>query len=107
MDVLALFQTLGAMVAGIVAVAELVDKFWNLDGVASQVRSLAIGILLGVVGAGFQLGMFADPTVLGDVAWYLGGGAIGLGAGFMANWAFATPVVLKLLELLKLRPKQS
>ena len=108
MDILGMFGTLTTLVAAITVVAELLDKIgWHLEALAAQLRALAVGIILGAAGAYFKLGMFADPAVVGGQAWYVAGPLIGLLAGFPANWAFATPAVKFILELLKLRPKEA
>jgi hypothetical protein len=98
------FTTFGALAAATTVVAELVNRFWVLDGVGAQVRSLALAILLGVGGAVFHMGFFADPlTLFGTMNVYLGGAVIGLAAGVIANWSFATPIVKFILEFLKIR----
>jgi hypothetical protein len=107
-DLFGIFGTLAALVVGITVVAEFIDRLgWHLEALAAQLRALAVGIILGAVGAYFKFGMFADPAVTGGQAWYVSGPLIGLLAGFPANWAFATPAVKFILELLKLRPKQA
>lgn len=103
-NILNAFTTLTAMVTGIIFVAEIIDRLWNLDGTASSIRQVVIGILFGVAGAGLKLGMFADPYIFTSMAWYMGGAIIGLAAGAMAAWSFVSmPIVKFILELLKIR----
>jgi len=99
-----IFVNIAVLISAVLALSEFVDKFWDLEGVASQARSLVIGALVGTLGAYLDLGMFADPTVIGAQPDYISGPVIGLGAALMANWSFTTPFVQYLLELLKLRP---
>jgi hypothetical protein len=104
MDISTIFSSVLAMTAAVIALSEFVDRFWKLIDVAAQVRSLAIGIILGAAGAGLQLGMFSDPTVIGPNAWYVAGPLIGLLCGLIGNWSFATPFIKWLLEFLKIAP---
>jgi hypothetical protein len=104
------FASVGAMSAAVIVISEAIEKIgWKLQGLASNLRALAVGIALGAIGAGFGLGMFADPAVLGDAgplsAWYIGGPLVGIMAGLVGNLLFLLPVVKTVLELLKLRPK--
>lgn len=105
--ILTMFQSVALMAAAVVVISEFVDRFWKLQDWKSQLRSLGIGLAIGEIGAGFSLGMFADPTVIGTNPWWLAGGLIGILAGLTGNWTFATPLVKALLELLKIRPKQT
>jgi len=104
MDLMAIFAGMAAMTGAVVALAEFIDKFWDLEGTAAQLRSLAIGILLGMAGAGFHLGMFADPSWQGGQAWYVVGGATGILSGLVGNWTFATPFIQWLLGVLHISP---
>ena len=107
MDLQAVFSTLSALAGGVLVLEELVDRFWNLDGISSQVRTLVLGVALGEIGAGFSFGMFADVTVCGSQVWYVCGAAIGFTGGCIANFAFLTPLAKWVLELLKIRPKSN
>lgn len=100
-----IFENLAAMTAGVVVIAEFVDRFWHLEDWTSQLRAIVLGLALGELGAFFSLGMFADPQVIGSNPPWLAGGLIGLVAGLVGNWAFATPLAKMILEALKIRPK--
>lgn len=99
------FTTVTAIATMILFFEEAIDRFWNLDGVASQVRTLGIGVLIGEIGAYFNLGMFSDPLVVGSNVWYVSGLAVGIFSTITANLAFLTPLAKAILELLKIRPK--
>jgi len=104
MDFLTLFNSLAAMTLGVVAISEFINKFWTLVDVPAQIRSLVVGILVGLVGSGFHLGIFADLAWQGGNAWYLVGALTGLLTGLVGNWTFATPLVQWLLTFLKITP---
>jgi hypothetical protein len=108
MDLNSMFLNMGVLIAAILAVSEFLEKIgWKLEGTASQVRSLGVGAVLGTLGAWLKLGMFALVSVTGDQPFYVSGPLIGIGAAVMSNWSFATPFVKYILEMLKLRPKES
>ena len=107
-DIIVGWDTLAVIWASTIAISEFVDKFWDLDGVAAQIRTWAIGIVLGAAGGIFGLGMFADPAVCGEAAMpaVLCGAIVGLVAAILANFAFLLPVVKWVLEKVKIRPKE-
>ena len=102
-----IFATVGALAVAVLFAEEFIDRFWNLDGTASQVRTVVLGFAFGLVGAYFDLGMFAPEAGLicsyGDVVCGL---AIGGYAAILANLVFLTPLAKAILELLKIRPKE-
>lgn len=100
------FTTITSIAAMIMVLEELIDRFWNLDGTLSQIRTLGIGAIIGEIGAYFNLGMFNDPLVYGNNAWYICGFAVGVFAAITANLVFLTPLAKAILELLKIRPKE-
>lgn len=105
-----LFASVGAMSAAVIVISELLEKIgWKMQGLVSNIRALVVGVILGGVGAGLHLGMFADPAVLGEAgwasAWYVGGPLVGIMAGLAGNLLFMLPAVKAVLEMLKLRPK--
>jgi len=104
MDFLTTFNTIAALTGATITITEFVNRFWVLVDVAAQVRSLVIGIVLGLVGAGFNLGMFSDATWFGTQPWYLVGGLIGVMAGLVGNWSFATPLIQWVLAAFKITP---
>lgn len=106
MDIGSFFASVATMVALVIALSELIDKLWKLNGVVAQIRSLFVGVGLGELGAGFNLGMFADTSWWGANPWYVVGALVGVMAGLTGNWTFATPIVKWVLELLKIRPKE-
>jgi hypothetical protein len=108
MDLNSIFLNVGALMAAILAFSEFLEKAgWKLQGVASQVRSLGVGGVLGTLGAWLKLGMFADILVTGGQPFYVAGPVIGLAVAVMANWSFTTPLIQYILEMLKLRPKNA
>ena len=98
------WETLAVIWASTIAISELVDRYWDLEGTAAQVRTWVIGVLLGAVGGIFKFGMFANPEVCGTVEPILCGALVGLTAAIAANFTFLLPVVKWLLEKVKIRP---
>lgn len=101
------FATLGAIAALIMVIEELIDRVWNLDGVFSQIRTIIIGLILGVAGAYLDLGMFADPECCIGISDLWCGLAIGFAAAVGSNVVFLTPLAKAILEILKIRPKEN
>lgn len=103
------FASLGGLTALVIVLAELVDRFWKLDGLVSNVRAVVIGIILGEIGALFHLGMFADPAIAAEAgtfaAWYWVGLFVGLQAGLQGSLLFMLPIAKAILEAIKIRPK--
>lgn len=100
------FETLAILSATVLGLEEFIDKFWNLDGLASQIRTVVLGAASSTLAAWLGWGMFGDPAVCGGNPFYVCGPLIGLVATIGANMAFnAGPLVPKVLESLKLRPK--
>ena len=97
--------TFAGLMAAVLMLEEVVDRVWDLNGVASQVRSIVIGILGATVLAFFNLFMFADPAMCGGNPWYVCGPLVGAGAGLAANFAFLLPAVRGVLEGIGIRPK--
>lgn len=102
------WETIGAIAAIIVVLSDLIDKFWHLDGVISQARTLVVGILVSLTGYLLGAGMFAAEVVastLGSVLpHWLGVIVVGAYASALAWFAYAQPLIKWLLELLKIRP---
>lgn len=97
--------TFVGLMAAVLVLEELVDRVWDLNGVASQVRSIVIGIVGTTALAAAHLFMFSDPAVYGTHEWYVAGPLIGLGAGLASNFAFLLPAVRAILESLGIRPR--
>lgn len=78
---LEMFASFTALVAGVAAVTQLLKKLFNTQGIITDIMSWLVGIVLGLIGYFFKLGMFAE------IVWYA---AIlyGLLAGFTANKGF-------------------
>jgi hypothetical protein len=102
MDFTTLFNSVAALTLAVIALSEFINRFWILVDVAAQVRTLVVGVVLGMVGSGFHLGMFADLAWQGGQAWWLVGGLVGLLCGLVGNWSFATPIVQWLLAAFKI-----
>jgi hypothetical protein len=100
-----IFATLTSLWLATTMASEAIDKPWHLDGLAAQVRSLVIGALGGLFGAYMKWGMFSDPATCASQSIVLCGLVVGLAAGLIGNWSFASPIVQFILQFLKLRPK--
>jgi len=103
----AIFATLASIAIAVSTCEEWIDRVWNLDGAAAQIRTLALGVVLGFGGAMLDWGMFADPATCGNRPDIICGPIIGFAAALGANFAFTTPLLKVLLELLKIRAKSS
>ena len=98
------FNTIAGLAAFILVAEEWIDRVWNLDGIASQVRTWFVGAILGNVGAYFKIGLFVD-LLLGGQAWYVVGSVVGILCAIGGNVIFQTPAVKAILEALKIRAK--
>lgn len=99
------FESIAALVAFVLIVSEWIDKAWNLDGTASQIRSFIIALLASTAGSYFNVGLFAAPET-GTFGWYYEGPIVGAYVGIICNWAFLTPAAKSILELIRVRPKE-
>lgn len=95
------FATIAAMAALVLAIEEMADKVWDLDGLASQIRTGVIGIGLGMAGAGLEIGLF--ETMNSSLPWYLQGGIVGLMSAFGGNFLFSTPLGKQILKMIRLK----
>lgn len=95
------FATIAAMAGLVLVIEELADKMWDLDGLASQIRTGVIGIGLGMAGAGFEIGLF--ETMSSGLPWYLQGGIVGLMSAFGGNFLFSTPLGKQILKMIRLK----
>lgn len=100
------WSTTAAIGVTVMVFEELIDRVWDLSGVASQIRTLCIGAVLGLAGAVFGIGMFTDPAVCATNIPALCGLLVGVSAAIAANFAFLLPISKSILEALKIRPKE-
>ena len=93
---------LSAFTSGI---SELVDRYWHLDGYPSAIRTLVLGVVVGVVGSLSNLGMFADFTaVCSSNSAIVCGALVGLYSGVTAAVAWLTGLLRVLWQFLGIRP---
>lgn len=93
----------------LVAVEEMIDRVWDLNGTASQIRVAVMGILSST---GFAYGgifLFSVPEAYGTLAWYFAGPIVGAVISVMAMFGFDNPTIGPLLkgvmEMIGLRPQ--
>lgn len=96
------FVSIPLLVGLIVVVSEGIDKYWDLEGIKSWIRSWVIAIILCLMGAYFNIGIFADE---GLWPWFAEGPFCGILLGLAANGLFSIPGVTKVLEFIKVREK--
>jgi hypothetical protein len=75
---LAMFVSITALAAGIVALTALIKNLLNTSGLITDIISWVLGPVLGIIGWYFKLGMFAD------MLWYMAL-LYGVLAAFYAN----------------------
>lgn len=75
---LAMFVSITALAAGIVALTAFIKNLLNTSGLITDIVSWVLGPVLGIIGWYFKLGMFAD------MLWYMAL-LYGLLAAFYAN----------------------
>jgi len=85
-------------------IAELVDRYWHLDGYSAAVRTLVLGVVIGVVGSLSSLGMFADPATCTTNSIFICGALVGLYSGITATVAWLTGLLRVLWQFLGIRP---
>lgn len=98
-------STIFAVIAVMMLAEEAIDRVWDLNGLAAQIRAISIAVLMSTAGALFGWGMFFDPSVCGSNAWFICGPLVGLGAGAVGALGFKLEIVRAALELLGIRPK--
>lgn len=100
------WNTLAVMALVVSGFAEAIDRFWHLDGVASAGRTLALGAILGVIGAYADFGMFADPETCTTNSDLVCGLLIGLYSGVTSAVAWLTGLLRVLWQFLRIRPRE-
>ncbi len=93
-----MFTTFAAFVAGIPFVIEMIKKFINLQGLALQIVSWVVGILLAFGGQFFNIGIF-EPFIWWQTLLF------GIGASLAANGLADTNLVRLILSAIGITTK--
>ena len=99
MDFATMFQSLGALAAGVIVIIEFLDSKIlpnKMNATITHLVSWGLSIILAITASFLGLGMFAG------MIWWVAG-LYGIGVGLVANGIFSVPIVQTLLELVKIK----
>ena len=92
-------------VASVIFFTQWIDNTWHLVDWPARIRSWCVGILLGLIGMKFQLGIYADPVF--GIVWmplWLVDSILGFLAAFVANLGYKyTDWVKAFLQLIQIK----
>jgi hypothetical protein len=94
-----MFTTFAAFTAAIPFVVEFIKKFITLQGLAAQIVSWTIGIILAFAGYYFNIGIF-EPFLWWQSLLF------GIGASLAANGLFDTKLITTILNAIGINTKK-
>ncbi len=96
MGIIELFATLFSLGSLSVIATEWITKFTKLHGTMAQIQSWVISIVIGILCAWLNFGLFNGTSTIGGVLY-------GILIGLISNGIFDMEFVKRLLEMIRLR----